>query len=509
MKIEKVLEDVEVVFRSQHEAEILSLAVHPGQVRTHSAFLNLAGHSDTSSAIQEAVRKGAAFIICGENDPGIQSIPRHVGVAVVKDRKIAHAILAGNFFGHPARDLAFIGVTGTKGKTTTCHFIHDILQASGIRSALITSAVRRLPDREYRASNTTPEPVSLHRFLREALRQGSTHVVVEASSIGIVEERLHGLKFDALAFTNIGSDHLEYHGGVDEYWNAKRKLFTKADFRKGATTVVVVNGDDAGGEELSRTLSPAPVSVGLRSGDIVAKNVMFDVSGSHFVIENHLISIPLTGLHNVSNALVAFAVTRHFVGASAAVSGFTAIRPVPGRMERINTENGLIVYIDYAHTSESITATLETVASLHPEKRRVGVLGCSGNSDKSKRAHMARAAALRSDAVVFTTDNPNFEHPAAIILQMLKGLEGTGGKVFVALDRGEAIRRAIELALPDGVVILMGKGAERFQLIYGERRPYSEEREVVVALRRMGLMADAAGGDRDGGRSGEPSRARP
>jgi UDP-N-acetylmuramoyl-L-alanyl-D-glutamate--2,6-diaminopimelate ligase len=407
-----------------------------------------------------------------DGDPEEATLSPDIPRTIVRNVNRAYATACANFTGNAHRELTLIGVTGTKGKTTTCHLVDAALRRAGIRTALCSSLVLRLPDAARAAVNTTPEPLLLHTFFAEALRQKASHVIMEVSSIGIAEERIHGLRFHSVAFTNLGSDHLQYHGGHDKYVAAKRRLLCDASFHVSPSTLCVINGDDPVGQELARSTPARVQSFGLHAGDLFPEAYSCDESGIRLQINGLDLQLPLLGEHNVHNALAAIALTANVLGSlPATIEAISAVKPIPGRLERIPTTLGVQVYVDYAHTPESVKAVLETIAAFSGERKRVALVGCSGNSDHMKRPQMARAAAANSDICILTSDNPNHEHPASIIRDMLAGLrpDEKCAELRSIVDRQAAISKAIELALPEGVVVLLGKGAERFQLVDGRR----------------------------------------
>jgi UDP-N-acetylmuramoyl-L-alanyl-D-glutamate--2,6-diaminopimelate ligase len=455
---------------------VTAVAVVPSQVRPGSVFVKCAWPTLRTTAA-EGVRSGASHIVLQEGDPEQATLPPEVSRTVVRDVNRAYAVMCANFTGNAHHKLKLIAVTGTKGKTTTCHLVDDALRHAGIETALCSSLALRLP-RAVRASvNTTPEPLLLHSFLAEASRQGASHATIEVSSIAIAEERIHGLRFDALGFTNLGSDHLEYHGGRERYADVKRRLFCDPSFHASPSTLCAINGDDPVGRELARSTLGRVQTFGLHTGELTPSAYSCDESGIWMRIEGRELHLPLLGEHNLSNALAAITLTAGILGSvPAAIDAMVGAKPVPGRLERMETTLDVQVYVDYAHTPESVEAVLDTIAAIAGNRRRVAVVGCSGNSDRQKRPRIARAAAAGSDICILTSDNPNHEHPASIIRDMIAGLRPSEqrAELHTIIDRRAAITKAIELALPNGVVVLLGKGTERFQLIEGRRVPHSD-----------------------------------
>jgi len=433
----------------------------------------------------EAIANGAPFVVLQQGDPEIAALPPAITRIVVRDVNQAFAIACARFYGQAHRDLTLIGVTGTKGKTTVCHLVDAALRHAGLRTGLMTSLTRKLPSGEFKAPNTTSVPLRLHRFLGRVRHQRGTHAVLEVSSIGIAESRVYGLRFAAVAFTNLGSEHLEYHGGRDAYLAAKQRLFTEAS----RDTLCAINTDDPAGRIIAESATGRVVTFGLRDADLVPESWSFDADGMRLRIEGREMRLPMFGEHNVYNALAAIAIARDIVGSTAtAMDAMQSITPLPGRLQRVPTPLGVDVYVDYAHTPESVEAALRAVAAVSGPRKRVALIGCSASSDHSKRPLIARAASAGADLCIFTTDNPESELPAAILSEMLAGLDpalAQSGRVRTIEDRAAAIAAAIELAMPDGTVVLMGKGSEQTQLVNGRRLAHNDYEVAADALRAL------------------------
>ena len=481
----ELLQGVELIDAPAPSTAVRSIAAHPSGVRGDTMFFKVPYPELRRVTASDAIKRGARYLVLEETDEEATTLPTGLPVAIVRNARRAYAVACGNFFGNVHRNLTMIGVTGTKGKTTTCHLIEGALRASGFRTGLVSTLVRRIPARETPATNTTPEPFALHHILYELHRDGGTHCVLEVSSIGIEEERVYGLNFAAAVFTNLGSDHFAYHGGRDRYIAAKRRLFEE----RSPSALCVINTDDPIGRSFAAAAGGRIVTYGMHTADVTPEGYSFDSSGLSIRIDGADIDLPLVGDHNVYNVLAAYAVAADVLGSKrAAAEALKHAQPLPGRMERVPTRLAVDVYVDYAHTPESVEAILKTVRALAGSRRCIALIGCSGNSDRSKRGPIARAAASGADRAFFTSDNPGHEHPAAIVRDMLVGV-GPGAphdRVRVVLDRGSAISAAIEDALPDGVVVLLGKGTETFQLVSGGRSvPHSDVAAASLTLRSL------------------------
>jgi UDP-N-acetylmuramoyl-L-alanyl-D-glutamate--2,6-diaminopimelate ligase len=483
-------------------AVVGSLAFHPSQARSDTLFFKC-HYPGVNVTAAEAIARGARYVVLQQGDS--ESLPPDITRTYVQDVNRTFAVAAARFFGQAHRDLMIIGVTGTKGKSTVCHLLEAALRHAGLRTGLVTSLTRRLPRGESQAKGTTPAPPGLHRFLQKARRQGVTHVILEVSSIGIAEARVHGLHFAALAFTNLGSDHLEYHGGREAYLATKQRLFSEAS----PDTICAINTDDAAGRAICGKATGRIVTFGLRDADLVPESWCHDGRQMRLRVDGCEIQLPFFGEHNVYNALAAIAIARDVLGSTAtAMEAMQNATPLAGRLERAPTELDVDVYIDYAHTPESVDAALRAVAAVSGSRKRIAVVGCSANSDHGKRPLIAHAAAAGADVCILTSDNPDFEDPSAIMGEMLAGLDAAtaaSGRVRTIADRAEAIAVAIDMAMPDGTVIVMGKGSERVQLVGGERLPHSDL-EIAANLLRTKEARTRFSTEEDGHRRREPWR---
>jgi UDP-N-acetylmuramoyl-L-alanyl-D-glutamate--2,6-diaminopimelate ligase len=485
--LERLLGDTGIV-RTGGGMDIGSMPLHPRQLRDGNVFFKLRSPQFRRS-VAEAIRGGAKFVVLESGDREEGTVPAGVPFLIVDNVNRAYARVCSRLFGEAHQGLSLIGVTGTKGKTTVCHLVEGALRACGVRVGLVSSLVRRLPEAEQPAPNTTPDPLSLHSFLADLRRHGGTHAVIEVSSIGIAEERIFGLRFDALAFTNLGSDHLEYHGGRDAYIAVKRRIFTDSAFHRSASTLCAFNADDPVCREAAKSSSGRVVTFGFAAADVTPEDYRSSADGITLRLNGHELKSPLFGRHNASNLLAAAVIVGDVMRSDDAFLQLRNVTTLPGRLERLTTTAAVDVYVDYAHTPESVRAALAAVREISAGRRIVSLVGCSGNSDRAKRPLMARAAIEGSDFCVFTSDNPGNEHPASIVMEMLRGAGGTGGRMKTVLDRNAAIASAIREALPDGIVVLMGKGVEKSQRIAGVNVPHSDHATAARVLSEVSRSA--------------------
>ena len=472
MKLSKLLSVLGV--QCSQEAEITALTCDSREVIPGALFAALPGcRADGRAHIPEALYRGAAAVVCAP------PLPAGVPGAPVDDPRTALALLAAEFYGRPADGLSLIAVTGTKGKTTTAHMIRDILSAAGYKTGMIGTLGAYIGrERLCATANTTPEPITLHRILRQMADAGCAYVVLEASSQAMKLRRLHGLNFAAGVFLNLSPDHIGpgEHAGFDEYRDCKAALFRQCRRAVG-------NGDDPAWPAMAAQLPPsAPaVTFGFRPGaDIRALAVEPDpersLSVRLTVAGAPRYHIPLPGDFNGADALAAVALARALGLNDGAVRAGLAHVTVPGRAQRLRVPAPFEVVIDYAHNGASFDAVLSALRAHHP-RRVIAVFGAGVDRPRLRRTDMARSAVRWADCAVVTTDNPRSERPEDICAEISAALAQFPHEVV--LDRRAAILRALELAGPGDVVALLGKGHEEYIEERGVRRPFSER--AVVA----------------------------
>jgi UDP-N-acetylmuramoyl-L-alanyl-D-glutamate--2,6-diaminopimelate ligase len=446
------------------------------------------GIRDGLDFVGEALQAGAAAVLADR--------PRPAGVKTawveVADAREALALAADNFYGHPSQDLKVIGITGTKGKTTTSYLIEEILKCAGARPGVIGTISYRGPGFAAPAGRTTPEAPDLQRLLRRMLDAGATHCLIEVSSHSLDLKRVWGVRFDAAVFTNLSGEHLDYHPSMDEYFEAKKKLF----FLNSKKRTAVVNIDDPWGQKLIAQLPMATISYGLRPEAIVrATSSAFDYSGISMDVDypggKARLTSPLMGQHNVYNILAAVASSLALNVPWAAIQqGVRTLKGIPGRLESVANTLGLHVFVDYAHTDNALRHLLETARSLGP-RRILLVFGAGGDRDKTKRERMGEVAAALADEVILTSDNPRGEDPPAIVAAIEAGLKKSGfGAYSVMLDRRAAIFRAVELAVKGDMVLVAGKGHEDYQEVQGRRTHFSDFEVLQEALEAREKRSD-------------------
>ena len=458
------------------------------QVRDGDAFIAWPGYAtDGRRYVQQALAAGAAT--CLVEDAGIDAFGfDDARIAALPGLKAATGGIAHAYFGLPSEQLMMVATTGTNGKTSTAWWVAQALSKLGKRSGVIGTLGVGEPGAVAHTGLTTPDPVTLHATLRRFVDQGFAACAFEASSIGIVEQRLDAVKIDVALFTNFTRDHLDYHGSMEAYWAAKRQLFAWPGLRSA-----VINVDDEHGDRLAAELKGLDVWTvsAQRPARLFATHVRYVDGGLGFAVHEgeHVVPVrsTLIGDYNVHNVLVVLGALRALgVPLEDAAGTVLQMTPVPGRMQRVGTP-ALEVVVDYAHTPDALDKVLQALRPLAAARggRLWCVFGCSGNRDATKRPLMGAIAARGADRVVVTSDNPRDEEPAAILAQIVAGMPGADD-VAVIEDRRAAVAHAVGNAVAGDVVLLAGKGHEDYQEIRGEKRPFSDEAEARAALERRG-----------------------
>lgn len=429
-------------------------------------------HKNAHAFIEDAVSRGAVFVIADEKT-GEDSVS-------VDDTRKAFAILSAAYFGNCHKSLRLIGVTGTNGKTTTASMIHTILTVSGRSCGLISSVSNKTCDGESEAQLTTPDCFSLHSMLYKMKKSGAEFCVVEASSQGLCQERLYGLSFEAAVLTNFSQDHLDYHKTLENYKNAKLKLFRNSGFS-------VINFDDTSKEDFISASAGRVKSYSLydNSATYTAKCIEYKEGETNYAFVGdsmiHRMKLRVPGSFNVANSLAATAVCLELgVSLFECAEGLRQFYSVKGRMEIIPLEAPFTVIIDYAHTEESLRQSLLFLKSIK-KGRLITVFGCGGNRDREKRAKMGAIVGELSDSVVVTSDNPRFEEPSKIIEDILSGMKKSKKNIYIHENRKKAIEYALQRAGKNDIIFLAGKGHETSQQIGGKKIPF-DEREIVKSF---------------------------
>jgi UDP-N-acetylmuramoyl-L-alanyl-D-glutamate--2,6-diaminopimelate ligase len=444
------LEPVEVLGRPA--AEVGDLAYDARSVTPGALFFAVPGaRADGHDFAPEAVERGAVALVVE------RAVDLPVPQVVVRDARAAMAPAADVFFGEPTSELEVVGVTGTSGKTTTSFLLFAILAAAGRRPGLLGTVEARVGGERRGVVRTTPEAIDLQRTFREMLDAGDRSCVMEASSHASVLHRLDCVRFSVLVFTNLSQDHLDFHGDMESYFEAKRRLFLNEP-----RPIAIVNVGDEHGRRLAQEL-PEAITFGADDADALDG-----------------IDLRLRGRFNVENALGALQAARALGIADDAIRrGLESVRGVPGRFESVVSGQPFHVIVDYSHKPDALEKVLRAARELAGGNRVICVVGAGGDRDRGKRPLMGRLASELADVAIVTSDNPRSEDPAAIAAEIASGADG---EVEVELDRAAAIGRAVELARPGDVVLIAGKGAEQGQEFAERTVPFDDREAAKEAL---------------------------
>lgn len=470
------------------DTEIAALTASSREAAPGVMFAAIRGTSiNGHQFIGAALAAGVAAVLAETAPP--PDIPDGVAWLHVPDSRFALAKLAAVFYGNPWRDMVMAGITGTNGKTTTAFLIHHVMKTVWHRAGLLGTV--RVDDGETSspARHTTPGSIELSALLQTMRDHGCRGVAMEVSSHGIHQHRVSGVAFDACVFTNLTQDHLDYHGTIEEYFQAKAAWFhALAADGMGKKPVAVINVDDAWGGDLAKALEGRMpvlrfglgVRCELRAGSLrqTARGMEFDIT---FKGRSYLVRAPLIGRFNVYNLLAALGVACACgIRLREAVAAVATAPQVPGRMEYVGNAGGAHVFVDYAHSPDAVENACRTLRELNP-RRLLTVFGCGGDRDRAKRPLMAAAAARHSDACIVTSDNPRSEDPQAIIREIETGLRGVGHRSIV--DRAEAIAYTIQHALSGDIVLIAGKGHETTQQFADHAIDFDDRKHASKALR--------------------------
>ena len=465
------------------DIEIGDLAYDAGRVRPGAVFFCVPGsRADGHDFAARAVAAGAVALVVER--PLELEVP--VPQLLVDDARASMAVAADAFFGEPTRSLEVVGVTGTNGKSTTAFLLRSVLEAAGRRAGLVGTVEWVVGGVMRPAPHTTPEAIDLQRLFREMLDAGDRSVALEASSHGSVLRRLDRVRFEALVFTNLSQDHLDLHGSMEEYYQAKRRLFTGAQPPPAAVNV----GNEHGRRlavELAESRRAPLVTFGLTdAAEIRPEGLVVDARGSRFRAGGVDVETALRGRFNVENVLGVIAAGILLdIDEDEVAAGIRAVEGVPGRFEAVDEGQPFAVVVDYAHTPDSLDIVLQAARDLG-DGRVICVFGAGGDRDREKRPVMGAVAARRADVVIVTSDNPRSEDPLAIIQDVL---QGAGMDVEIDPDRRSAIQRAVSSAGEGDVVVIAGKGHEQGQEAAGVVVRFDDREVAREALREAGYGA--------------------
>ena len=467
------------------DVNVSELVYNTRKVKKECMFVCIKGATFDSHDVAGEAAKNGAVVIVAEHPV---DVPAGTAVVLVEDTRYALALISAAYFGYPAKKLKVIGITGTKGKTTTTFMIRSILEHAGISTGLIGTIEVIIGDKHIPAHNTTPESYEVQEYFAQMVAAGCKVAVMEVSSQGLKLHRTAGIRFDIGIFTNLAPDHIgeNEHASFEEYMECKSRLFRQCD-------IGIVNADDEHCSDILKGHTCKVETYGfsekadLRASDLKLVNrpgflgVDYHVSG----LLNFDVEIDMPGRFSVYNSLVAIAVCRHFDIPKEDMLAALEVVQTKGRIEKVKVSDDFTLMIDYAHNAMSLESLLTTLKEYNP-KRLVCLFGGGGNRSKLRRYEMGEVSGNLADLTVITSDNPRFEEPQAIIDDIKTGIAKTSGKYVEIIDRKEAIRYVIENGRPGDVIVLAGKGHEDYQEICGVKHPMDERVLIAEVLEELG-----------------------
>ncbi len=452
-------------------------------VKEGSLFVAIRGlQSDGHAFIPLVIEKGAVAIVCEilplDLSPGITYVQ-------VQNSSSALAHIASNFYGNPSEKLKLVGITGTNGKTTTATLLFHLFRELGYKCGLLSTIKNQVNNKTIPATHTTPDSLQLNMLLSQMVDAGCTHAFMEVSSHSVVQKRTEGLAFAGGVFTNITHDHLDYHQSFENYLRAKKEFFDGLS----SNAFALSNADDRNGLVMLQNTRASKYTYAMRSmADYRCKLIENDFSGLLLNIDGQEVVCRLVGSFNAYNLTAAYA-TAILLGEKKMdiLSALSVLGPVEGRFDFINSANKITGIVDYAHTPDALKNVLSTIHDVNAGHGRIiTIVGCGGDRDKSKRPVMARIACEMSDKVILTSDNPRSEDPAEIIHEMEKGIPVDEKRKAVSIsDRKEAIKTAVSFAMPGDVVLVAGKGHEKYQEVKGVRTPFDDKKVLLELFKIM------------------------
>lgn len=505
MKLNTLLErlDFQLGGHKATDIEINSIQQDSRVVKTGDLFVAVRGTTvDGHSFIPQVINAGASAIVCDKQWwASVQPTEQNATYVIVEDCNLALALLASAWNGYPSEQLTLVGVTGTNGKTTIATLLYKLFSKLGFPCGLLSTVCNYIIDREVPATHTTPDPLALNDLLRQMVDEGCAFAFMEVSSHSADQKRIGGLDFDGGIFTNLTRDHMDYHKTIENYLKAKKSFFD--GLKKEA--FAISNLDDRNGEVMMQNTRARRRLYSVRTmADYNARIIEEAFEGMSLLIDGQEVQTHFVGRFNASNLIAVYGAACEVLqnaNSRNLTSGITKedilvkmseLVPVNGRFEAIRSPKGFSAIIDYAHTPDALVNVLDTIHEIVEGQRPIEghkpqvitIVGCGGNRDKGKRPIMAREAALRSDRVLLTSDNPRFEDPNEILRDMQVGLdnEELRQKAITICDRREAIRTAILLAQAGDVILVAGKGHEDYQIIQGVKHHFDDHEVVREAM---------------------------
>ena len=462
------------------EINFNKIEFNSNKISKNDLFIAIKGNSvDGNMYISDAIENGAKIIL---SEDLVTKLTKDVTYVIVRDSRAALAIISSNYYDNPTSKFKLIGVTGTNGKTTTTTLMYQLFLLLNSKVGLISTNKILINNNVIESTHTTPDPLSLNKIFSRMVEDGVEFCFMEVSSHAIDQKRIHGLCFDVGVFTNLSHDHLDYHNSFKEYRDVKKKFINSLS----GDSIALINVDDKNGVYMTQNTKAKTFRYALKSSsDFSLKILEKDFNGMKLLINGFEVWSKLIGEFNAYNILATYSLSRALNYSDELIlSKISSLVSVDGRFEKISYKNNIGV-IDYAHSPDSIQKILETLNDLKNKKEQlITVIGCGGDRDKAKRPLMGKIAASLSDTVIFTSDNPRFEDPESIIVQMETGVdENDMSKVLKIIDRRKAIEFACQIAKENDVILVAGKGHEKYQVKGNVKEAFDDKETLIKSLK--------------------------
>ena len=453
------------------------------KIELNDVFVAIRGTlSDGHDYIEKALSLGAIAVIC-EEFPSV--IVNGVTYIKVKDSNEALAFLAANYYENPSENIRLVGVTGTNGKTTIASLLYQLFKKAGYKVGLLSTVKIMVDEQEFKATHTTPDSLTINKYLDLMVQEGCEFCFMEVSSHGVHQKRTEALRFEGGVFTNLSHDHLDYHNTFAEYRDVKKSFFDNLP----KSAFAITNIDDKNGLVMLQNTKAKKLTYALKSyADYKAQILENQLSGLVLKINDNEVWVKLIGSFNAYNLLAIYGVAVELgIEKVEALRLLSELESVSGRFQFIVSDSKITAIVDYAHTPDALENVLKTIEDIRTKNEQlITVVGCGGDRDKTKRPIMAHIASSMSDKAIFTSDNPRTENPETIIEEMEKGVEPQNFKKTVSiLDRKQAIKTACQLANPNDIILIAGKGHETYQEINGVRHDFDDLQIVAELLQQL------------------------
>lgn len=485
----KILKDILYKVAIESVTGSTEIAIHKidfdsRKIEENDVFVAIRGSlSDGHDFIEKAIQLGAAAIIC---DTLPDKIEKGITYIKVKDTNTALAFMAANYFGNPSEKLKLVGVTGTNGKTTIASLLFQLFQKAGFKVGLLSTVKIMVDETEYKATHTTPDSITINHYLNEMIEAGVTHCFMEVSSHGIHQKRTEALHFVGGVFTNLSHDHLDYHPTFAEYRDVKKSFFDSLP----KTAFALSNIDDKNGTIMLQNTGARKFTYALKTyADFKAQILESQLSGLLLKVNDNEVWVKLIGTFNAYNILAIYGTAIELgMDSLEALRLLSDLESVSGRFQYIVSKGTITAIVDYAHTPDALENVLKTIEDIRTKNEQlITVVGCGGNRDKTKRPIMAKIATDLSDKAILTSDNPRNEDPEVILNEMEEGVEAHNYKKILRItDRKQAIKTACQLAQPNDIILIAGKGHETYQEINGIRHHFDDMETVKEILDQLG-----------------------